>query len=139
MKIKAGLTTDEKMKSEVIKPLVIPAKTIFELKVYKKSKTDKGMHKDIGQVLLMANGKIIKIEYCARRKDYEILDENFDDCYIEVNDKYDNSKLVNSIRELVATANTICEKYGFTIDRDAMDNLLDFIDIKRLIKKAKEV
>lgn len=139
VKIKAGLITNEKTKSEVMKLLVILAKTIFELQVYKKTKTDNGMHKDIGQVSLKTNGKIIKTEYCARRKNYEILDENFDDCYIEVTDKYDNYKLVNSIRELVETANTICEKYGYTIDRDAMDNILDFIDIKRLIKKAREV
>jgi len=138
VKIKAGLITDEKMKSEVIKPLIIPAKTIFELKVYKRTKTGNGMHKDIGQVSLMTNGKIIKIEYFARRKNYEIIDENFDDCYIEVNDRSDNFKLVNSIRELVEMANTIFEKYDFTINQDAMDNVLDFIDIKRLIKKARE-
>ena len=139
VKIKAGLITDEKMKSEVIKPLIIPAKTIFELKVYKRTKTGNGMHKDIGQVSLMTNGKIIKIEYFARRKNYEIIDENFDDCYIEVNDRSDNFKLVNSIRELVEMANTIFEKYDFSINQDAMDNILDFIDIKRLIKKAREV
>ena len=67
------------------------------------------------------------------------MNENFDDCYIEVNDRYDNFKLINSIRVLVEMANTICEKYGFTINQDAMDNILDFIDIKRLIKKAREV
>ena len=138
VKIKAGLINDEKTISEVIKPLVIPAKTIFELKVCKRTKTGNGIHKDIGQVSLMTNGKIIKVEYYARRKNYEIIDENFDDCYIEVNDRSDNFKLVNSIRELVEMANTIFEKYDFTINQDAMDNVLDFIDIKRLIKKARE-
>ena len=139
MKIKAGLINDEKTISEVIKPLVIPAKTIFELKVCKRTKTGNGIHKDIGQVSLMTNGKIIKVEYYARRKNYEIIDENFDDCYIEVNDRYDNFKLANSIRELVEMANTIFEKYGFTINQDTMDNILNFIDIKRLIKMARDI
>jgi len=101
MKIKAGLITNEKTKSEVQKPLVIPAITIFELQVNKKTKTDSGTHKYVGQVSLMTNGKIIMIEYCAKGKNYDILDGNFDDCYIEVTEKYDNNKLVNNIRELV--------------------------------------
>lgn len=138
VKIKAGLITNEKTKSEVMKPLVLPVITIFELQVYKKTKTDDGMRKYIGQISLRTNGKIIKIEYCAKRKNYDILNGIFDDCYLEINDKFDNYKLVNSIRELVKKANLICEKYGFSLDQDAVDNVLNFIDIKRLIKKARQ-
>lgn len=138
VKIKAGLITNEKTKSEVMRPVVIPAITIFELQVYKKTKTDNGMRNNIGQIALMSNGKIIKIEYSAKRKNYDKLDGYFDDCYIEVNEKSENYKLVNSIRELVKKANAICEENGFSIDQEAMDNILNFIDIKRFIKKAKE-
>jgi hypothetical protein len=128
----------EKTISEVMKPLVKPAITIFELQVYKKTKTDTGMHKYVGQVSLMTNGKIIKVEYCAKRGNYDIPNENFDDCYIEVTEKYDNHKLINNIRELIEKANMVCEKNNFSIDKDTMYNILDFIDIKRLIKKARE-
>lgn len=137
VKIKAGLITNEKTKSEVMKPLAIPAITIFELQVYKRTKTENGLRNYIGQISLMTNGKIIKIEYYAKRKNYDILAESFDDCYIEVNEKSDNYKLVNSIRELVKKASTICEENGFLIDQETLDNILIFIDIKRLIKKAK--
>lgn len=138
VKIKAGLITNEKIKLEVMKPIAIPSISIFELQVYKKTKKDNGMRNYIGQISLMTNGKIIKIIYCAKRKNYNILDGSFDDCYIEVNEKSDNYKLVNSIRELVKKANMICEKNGFSIDQDTMDNILNYIDIKRLIKKARE-
>jgi hypothetical protein len=138
VKIEAGLITNEKTKSEVMKPLVIPAITIFELQVYKKTKTENGVRKYIGQISLRTNGKIVKIEYYVKRKNYNILNGIFDDCYLEINDKFDNYKLVNSIRELVKKANLICENYGFSLDQDTMDNVLNFIDIKRLIKKARQ-
>lgn len=136
VKIKAGLITDEVEKKNVLQPLEMDLTLLFDIPVYKNTRKNCTSHKYIGHAKLLTNGRIIKVEYEANNKAYAIPEENFEKCFIEVESKDENRKLVKNIRGLVETTEQCCLEYGYALEKNLVDNVMAFMDIKNILKNA---
>ena len=49
-----------------------------------------------------------------------------------------NKKLLNIIEELMNRVDEICQRFGYVLEKDIIHNVLGYMDIKNVLKKARE-
>ncbi|MTK12244.1 MAG: hypothetical protein F8N39_09180 [Clostridiaceae bacterium] len=138
IEIKAGIISDYILKESILKPLVCKTVLIYEIPVYKMNKKNSGVHKHIGHIRLLTNGRIINVKYQPNSKSYAILDEIFGECIISVTSQDNNKKLLKIIEELVNRVDEICQRFGYVLEKDIIHNVLEYMNIKNVLKKARE-
>lgn len=138
VEVKAGIICDETLKETILKPLELKTVLIFEIPVYKMTKKTNGANKSIGHIRLLTNGKIINVKFQPHSKSYAIPDEIFNECIVNVTSQYNNKKLLNIIEELMNRVDEICQRFGYVLEKNIIHNVLGYMDIKNILKKAKE-
>ncbi len=138
IKVKAGIITDDILKESILKPEEFKSVLIYEIPVYKITKKNSSTHKHIGYIELLTNGRIINVNYQPYSKSYAIARDVFDDCFVNVTEQYSNNKLVSVIRELVDKVDEICNKSNYALEKDPINNVIAYMNLKSIIKKARE-
>lgn len=67
-----------------MKALEFKTVLIYEIPIYKMNKKNSGVHRHIGHIRLLTNGRIINVKYKTNSKSYAILDEIFQECIVSV-------------------------------------------------------
>ncbi|MCH5138549.1 hypothetical protein JMF89_15275 [Clostridiaceae bacterium UIB06] len=138
IEIKAGIISDDILKESILKPLEFKTVSIYEIPVYKMTKKNSGVHKYIGHIGLSTNGRIISVKYQPHSKSYAIPDEIFEECVVGVASQNNNKKLFKIIEELMNRVDEICQRFGYILEKDIIHNVLGYMDIKNVLKKARE-
>ncbi len=138
IEVKAGIICDKTLKETILKPLELKTVLIFEIPVYKMTKKTNGAKKSIGHISLLTNGKIINVKFQPHSKSYAIPDEIFKQCFVGVTSKEDNRKLLKMIEDLTNKVDEKCQSLGYKLEKDIMHNILAYLDIKNVLKKASE-
>lgn len=138
IEIKAGIICDGILKENILKPLELKTVLIFEIPVYKITKKINGTNKSIGYIRLLTNGKMISAKFQPHSKSYAIPDEIFKECIVNVTSESNNKKLLNIIEELVNRVDEICQRFSYVLEKDLIHNVLGYMDIKNILKKARE-
>ncbi|RXI50002.1 hypothetical protein DP130_03220 [Clostridium tetani] len=138
IEIKAGIVPDDILKEQVLRPLKFKTVVICEIPVCKIIKKNTGVNKCIGHIRLLTNGRIINVKYQPHSKPYVIPDEVFEECIVSVTSRNNNKKLLKIIEELVNKVDEICQRFGYVLEKDIIHNVIGYMDIKSVIKKARE-
>lgn len=138
VKVKAGLVEDSQAKAQILQPLAFKMVLIYAIPVHKKTKTGRAAGKYVGQVKLLTNGRVVKLEYEPHHKAYEIPNNLFEECLCSVEEKDDSNKLFQKIRTIVAQADNVCETAGYTLEQETVYNVLSFTDLKSMLKNARQ-
>lgn len=138
VRIKAGFIADEFEKKEILQPLEFKLFLLYSIPVFKRTKVNRSVPKYIGYAKLLTNGRIIKVEYEANSKTYAIPQENFKNCFKEIEQENNNRKLLKSIRDLVEQTEQCCSEYGYVLEKSLVDNVIAFMDIKNMLKNARQ-
>lgn len=138
IEIKAGIICDDKVEESILKPLELKTVLIYEIPVYKTIKKNSGVLKGIGHIRLLTNGRIINVKFQPQSKSYAIPDEIFEDCFVSVTSKENNTKLIKMIENLTNKVDENCKNFGYELEKDIINNVLVYIDIKNVLKKARE-
>jgi len=138
IEIKVGIIYDDRLKESILKPFELKTVLIYEIPVYRMTKKNSGVHKYIGHIRLLTNGRIINVKYQPHSKSYEIPYEIVEECIVNVTSQYNNKKLFNIIEELVNRVDKICQRFGYVLEKDIIHNVLGYMDIKSILKKARE-
>lgn len=138
IEVKAGIICDDVLKESILKPIELKTVLIFEMPVYKMTKKNSGVHKYIGHIRLLTNGRIINVKYQPHSKTYAIADEIFEECIVSVTSQDNNKKLLKKIEELVNTVDEICRRFEYVLEKDTIHNVVAYMNIKGIIKKARE-
>lgn len=139
IEVKAGIICDETLKETILKPLELKTMLIFEIPVYKMTKKNNGANKSIGHIRLLINGKIISVKFQPHSKSYAIPDKIFEQCFVSVTSKEDNRKLLKMIEGLINKVDEYCQSFGYRLEKEIIYNTLVYMDIKNVLKKAREV
>ncbi|GLC31128.1 hypothetical protein [Clostridium omnivorum] len=139
IKIKAGIICDDELKESILKPLELKTVLIFEIPVYKVTKKNNGANKSIGYVRLLTNGQMINVKFQPHNKSYALPDETFQQCFVSVTSKEDNRKILKMIEDLIHKVDENCQSFGYKLEKDIIHNVLGYMDIKNILKKAREV
>ena len=138
IEIKAGIIRNDILKESILKPVELKTVLIYEIPVYKISKKNSAVHKSIGHIRLLTNGRIINVKFQPHSKLYAIPDEIFEECFINVNSDESNAKLIKMIENLTNKVDENSQKFGYKLEKDIFHNILVYIDVKNILKKAKE-
>ncbi|MGY0372318.1 hypothetical protein [Clostridium sp. JNZ J1-5] len=138
IEIKAGIVSDDILKESILKPLEFKMVLIYEIPVYKMNKKNSRVHKYIGHIRLLTNGRIINVKYRPNSKSYVIPDEIFEQCFVSVTSKEDNRKLLKMIEYLINKVDENCQSFGYKLEKEIIYNILVYMDLKSVLKKARE-
>ncbi len=138
IEVKAGIICDETLKETILKSLELKTVLIFEIPVYKMTKKTNGAKKSIGHISLLTNGKIINVKFQTHSKSYAIPDEIFEQCFVCVTAKEDNRKLLKIIEDLINKVDEKCQSFGYKLEKEIIYNILVYMDLKNVLKKARE-
>lgn len=138
IEVKAGIICDDVLKESILKPLELKTVLIFEIPVSKMTKKNNGANKSIGYIRLLTNGKMINVKFQPHSKSYAIPDETFEQCFVSVTSKEDNGKLLKMIEDLINKVDENCQSFGYKLEKDIIHNVLGYMDIKNILKKARE-
>jgi hypothetical protein len=122
----------------LFQPLEFKSVLTYEIPVYKKIKSNKSVHKYVGRIRLLTNGRIIKVKYEANSKAYLIPDEAFEECFVSATSNDSNNKLIKMIVDITNKTNESCKNYGYEIEIDIIKNVVSYMNIKGILKKARE-
>lgn len=138
IEIKAGIISDDILKETILQPLEFKTTVIYEIPVYKITKKNARVHKCIGHIRLLTNGRIINVKYQPHSKSHAIPDEIFEECFVSVTSKENKTKLIKMIENLTNKVDESCKNFGYELEKDIIHNVLVYMDIKNVLKKARE-
>lgn len=138
IKIKAGIICDDVLKENILKPLELRKVLIFEIPVYKMTKKNRGENKCVGHIKLLTNGKMVSTKFQPRSKAFSINDEIFKECFISVTSNEDNKKLFKMTKDLINKVDENCHSFGYELEKEIIYNVLVYVDLKNILKKARK-
>ncbi|EKQ52683.1 MULTISPECIES: hypothetical protein [unclassified Clostridium] len=138
LEIKAGIICDDKLKESILKPIELKTVLIYEIPVYKMTKKKSGINKSIGHVRLLTNGKTISVNLQTNSKLYTIPNEIFEQCFVNVTSKDGNRELLKIVEDLINKLDENCQRFGYKLEIEMIYNILVYMDIKNILKKARE-